>query len=202
LPANPEAMSSIQQQLLRDDAFLIGRCNNDALDLARKARVTTSSEQLGGEAENIVTGQTRAVHGDRGAPPDRTVPGSHRWMSDPAQTLPAWIQLAWDSPQAIKAVQLIFDTGLHRHLTLSHHDGYTARMQWGVPQPETVKDYTIEAYEGNNWIVMVSVTGNYQRRRSHTFTKEVVASVLRITVKTTNGMDHARVCEVRVSSTG
>ena len=36
--------------------------------------------------------------------------------------------LDWDAPQTMSEVQLIFDTGLHRHLTLSDHGGYTARM--------------------------------------------------------------------------
>lgn len=195
-----EAIGNIQQQLLRDDAFLIGRLNADPGDLARQAMVTASSEQRGGEAANVLTGQTRSVHGERGAPSHRNAPGSHRWMSDPDQGLPAWLRFDWDSPRSINEIQLIFDTGLHRHLTLSHHDGYTSRMKWGVPQPETVADYTIEAYAGDTWFAVATVTGNYQRRRRHTIADEFTALAIRITITATNGVDHARICEVRVMS--
>ncbi|MBI2479379.1 MAG: FAD-dependent oxidoreductase [Planctomycetia bacterium] len=200
LSGDGESMVRIQQQLLRDDAYLIGRRNEDEHDIAKLARVTASSELLGGEAVNVVTGQTRAVHGERGATPNRSLPGSQRWMSDPNQGLPAWTRLDWDSPRTIKEVQLIFDTGLHRHLTLSHHDGYTARMRWGIPQPETVKDYTIDAHDGHAWTVLTSIRGNYQRRRRHSFAQRVSAVALRISVTATNGIDHARICEVRVTA--
>ncbi|MBC8351733.1 MAG: FAD-dependent oxidoreductase [Planctomycetes bacterium] len=200
LSRDANALRGIQQQLLCDDAFLIGRCNDDPKDLALSARVTASSSQLGCEAANILTGQTRAVHGERGARPTRNCPGTHRWMSEPDCGLPAWIQLDWESPQEIKEVQLIFDTGLHRHLTLSHHDGYTARMKWGCPQPETVSDYTIEIQDGHSWLTMTSVNGNYQRRRRHEFGDEVSTQALRITVTATNGTDHACIMEVRVLS--
>ena len=46
---------------------------------------------------------------------------------------------------------MVFDTGLHRDLTLTHHDGYCARMEWGRPQPEPVRDYTISGSDGSEW---------------------------------------------------
>src|SRR5690606_124076 len=136
--------------------------------------------------------------GERGAPQGRYREGSNRWMSDPAAGLPAWIQLDWDKPQSVSEVQLIFDTGMHRHLTLSHHDGYTSRMLWGEPQPETVCDYTIEGHDGHQWQPLVSVKGNYQRRRRHRVTPASPIEKLRVTVTKTNGLDHARIMEVRV----
>ncbi len=200
LPNDVAAMKRIQQQLLRDDAFLIGKHHEDSHDLARRAKVTASSQQHDGEAINVLTGQTRSVHGTRGVMPDRNSPGTHRWMSDPNHDLPAWIQFDWDSPQAINEVQIVFDTGLHRHLTLSHHDGYASRMQWGIPQPETVRDYVIEAYDGAEWNTIITVQGNYQRRRRHLLAEELSASAVRISVTATNGLDHVRICEV--SATG
>ena len=133
-------IDEIQQQLLRDDAFLIGQIG----EMVRPDRITASSEQPGGEASNVVSGQTRCVHGERGASRDRANAGTHRWMSD---GLPAWIELEWDSPIEVREIQLIFDTGMHRHLTLSHHDGYTSKMIWGQPQPETVRDFKIEGFD-------------------------------------------------------
>ncbi|WP_339733317.1 FAD-dependent oxidoreductase [uncultured Gimesia sp.] len=196
--SNPRLISQIQQRLLRDDAYLVGIRNEDEADFARTARITASSEQTGFEAVNVVSGQTRSVQGDRGAPPERSFPGGHRWMSDPAEGLSATLQLEWKTPIRLSEIQLIFDTGLHRHLTLSHHDGYSSRMIWGESQPETVRDYSIEVYDGSEWKTVETVIGNYQRRRVHRVETGVSVSQLRIVVTDVNGVDHVRICEIRV----
>ena len=198
LASNESAMHAIGQRLLRDDAYLIGRSNSDAADVARLARVSASSELTGGEAANVVSGVTRSVHGKRGAPPTRRVTGTQRWMSDPADGLPVWLQLEWENAVTVREVQLIFDTGLDRHLTLSHHDGYTRRMQWGQPQRETVRDYTIEVCDSEGRQNAVEVTENYQRLRRHTLSVDRPVKTMRIHVSQTNGLDHARIAEVRV----
>jgi hypothetical protein len=90
---------------------------------------------------------------------------------------------------------------LHRFLTLSQADGYTARMNWGRPQPETVRDYRLEVEIRGAWRVIHTEVGNYQRRRVHRFAERLdTVSALRIVVTVTNGLDHARICEVRVYS--
>ena len=198
LATDPEAVATIQQRLLYDDAFLIGRRNQDPNDIARSARISASSELSGAEASEVVSGVTRSVHGPQGAPPRRDAPGTHRWMSDPRTGLPTRLMLEWDRPVTIRAVQIIFDTGLHRQLTLSHHDGYTSRMHWGRAQPETVRDYTIEVEQDVAWEPIVEVTNNYQRRRRHAVDPNRTTRRLRINVTATNGLDHARIMEVRV----
>lgn len=199
LLARPDLITRVQQRLLRDDAYLIGHVNEDPGDVARRARVRASSAQQAGPAENILTGQTRATHGPLGAPPSRTLPGTHRWMSDPAQGLPAWIELEWDAPICPKEIRIVFDTGLHRVLTLSHSDAFVKRMVWGRPQPETVADYMIEARtSAGQWQRLTEVRGNYQRLRVHKVDQQVETTCLRITCTATQGIDHARICEVRV----
>ncbi len=198
LADEPEAVRAIQQRLLRDDAYLVGVVNEDGEDLALKAEVVASSEQDEGLAANVVSGQSRAVDGPNGAPPGRAVPGTNRWMSDPADGLAAWIELRWPEPVAVSDVQLVFDTGMHRVLTLSHSDVYTERMAWGRPQPETVRDYRVEAFLGGESVELADVTGNYQRLKRHRLSKQVEADSIRITVTATNGIDDARINEVRV----
>ena len=229
IAATPTLVHAIQQRLLRDDAYLVGVARDDAADLAPGAAVSASSAQPGGEPALVLSAQTRAVHGPAvaapaatanqwenvlqelatgkstalytSAPPDRARPGLHRWMSDPAAGLPATLELRWTAPVAVREVQLIFDTGLHRFLTLSQADGYTARMDWGRPQPETVRDYRIEVESAGIWRVVHAETGNYQRRRVHRLPGPVAATAaVRLVVTATNGLDHARICEVRVYS--
>ena len=67
----------------------------------------------------------------------------------------------------------------------------------GRPQPETVKDYTIEAQVEGQWRQIVRVHGNYQRRVVHRIEADFF-NALRINVTATNGVDHVRICEVRV----
>jgi hypothetical protein len=144
----------------------------------------------------IETGRARTLH--TSAPPDRAFPGTHRWMSDPAEGLPAWLELRWPAPATFDEVQLTFDTGQHRFLTLSQADGYTRRMHWGEPQPETVRDYALEIETVAGWSVVHREQGNYQRRRVHRLASSVTTAAVRIKVEATNGLDHARILEVRV----
>ena len=193
---------SIQQQLLRDDAYVIGQVNADPRDLAKfhSSSVTASSTyDSTTTADLILTGQTRAVYGSGGAAPGQFVSGTNRWIS---KSLPASIDVTFEFPVEVAEVQVVFDTGMHRALTLSVHSGF-AGMLWGKPQPETVADYTVSAQTGpNTWITIADVKGNYQRRRVHTPTKAVQrVTALRILVTGTNGDDKAIVNEVRVYNT-
>ncbi|MFW6060114.1 MAG: FAD-dependent oxidoreductase [Phycisphaeraceae bacterium] len=202
LADDARVMRAIQQRLLRDDAYLIGRLNEDEHDLARCATARASSETEDGPASNVLSGQTRSVHGPRGAPTDRAHPGTHRWMSDPAADLPAHLELHWNEPITLGEVQLIFNTGLHRVLTHSHADAYMQRMHWGEAQPETVRDYEVHARVDGQWRRIVAVRGNYQRRQRHPLDEAVAADGLRVTVNATNGVDQARICEVRAYAPG
>ncbi len=102
---------------------------------------------------------------------------------------------------AVSEVQLIFDTGLHRFLALSQADGYTARMDRGRPQAETVRDYWLENESGGMWRTVHSEAGNDQRRRVHCRAGGGARGAAWLVVVTaTNGPAHARICEVRVYS--
>lgn len=197
IKAHPELVKKIQQQLSRDDAFLIDGAGFDPADLIHEATISSFSEQTGGEAIHIASIQSRSVHGKLGASPNRARPGTHRWMSDPADGFPASLQITWQTPIKISQIHLVFDTGLHRHLTLSQLDSYSDSMIWGSPQPETVKDYKIETIEGEQWSQVLSITDNYQRKKTHRF-DNLTTSAIRIIVTATNGLDHARICQVRV----
>ncbi len=201
LSACEAAMRAIRQKLTCGDAFLLDE-DFSSDNLASDARISASSELPGGEAINVVSRQTRSVHGERGAAPERREAGWHRWRSDPVDDLPAWLMLEWDGAREIRELALVFDTGLHRHLTLSQHDGYTAtKMIWGQAQPETVRDYRIEARAANGeWRQLANVEGNYQRLRRHRFDDtETRFDALRIVMTATNGNSEARICGLRIA---
>lgn len=179
-----DGIKDLQQQLLKDDAYIIGAVNSDPLDLARKARVTASSELEGNPAANVINGVHRRVYEK-----------SNRWVSDPKQSLPQSIELRWTEPQRLREVHLVFDTGLNRRLSLSLDNNFNTKVLRG-PQPETVKDYELQVLDGESARKIASVQGNYQRKRIHTF-DPVSAKGLRLVIKGTQGDASARVFEVR-----
>ena len=146
----------------------------------------------------VVAGQYYALY----TTPDLAVPGDYRpanitngvtrivgiatnmWASDPEQPLPQWVELAWDEPQRISAVYLIFDTDMNAAF-------HTA------PLPvQCVRDYELSFHDGARWVAVAEERGNFQRRRVHRF-EAVDTSRLRLTVHATNGDKSARVFEVR-----
>jgi len=191
-------IQAIQQSLLRQDCFIPGISAADPADLARRARAAASSEQSRAPAASVIDGHTRATFGPGGTHPEQTAPGLHRWMSEPSAGLPAALTLAWDESVTVRSVQFIFDSGLHRLLTLSQSDKLTARMCWGRPQPELVADFVLEGRTENGWEPLSRIEGSRQRRVVVDLPASVTLRELRLTVLKTHGIDHARVCEVRV----
>jgi len=94
-------------------------------------------------------------------------------------------------------VQITFDSGFHRELTLTHQDSLNKRMI-RAPQPETVRDYELlwQAHGSDKWTSLGQFTGNYQRLRRHEF-PPVRAGALRVKVTATHGSKEARIYEVR-----
>ena len=189
--ASPAHLTSIQQEILRQDGFLIGVPNVDPGDLARQSVVTASDWQDDGAPANVIDGYTRSTHGPGGSRPGAMPPGTHRWIS---RTLPAWLRLDWESGREISEVQIIFDTGLHRPLTLTQSDVVHSRNHWG-PQPETVRHYRLTLHTAGQSLVFEE-KDNYLRRRVHHFPAQLVRG-LTLDVFASHGAPEARICEIR-----
>ena len=73
----------------------------------------------------------------------RDLPGKteNAWAT-PMREGGVWVQLEWKQPRTISHVQITFDTGFQRVLTLTHQDDFNAKMI-RAPQPETVRDYEL-----------------------------------------------------------
>ncbi len=179
-----QAIHDLQQQLLKDDAYIIGATNSDSLDLARTAEIRASSETVQGRAANVIDGVTRGVG-----------PATHRWISDPQQKMPQWIELRFRKPARIREVHLTFDTALNRSMTLTLSDHQNAKMIRHA-QPETVRDYELQILDKGGAKTVAQVTGNYLRKKLHRF-DPVTASGLRLNINATNGDASARVFEIR-----
>jgi len=178
-------LKSYQQMLLRDDQTIRNVRNEDPKDLARKANVTASGEVEGSKAAHVTNGWVRDMPGQ----------WANRW-GGPMTDDGAWLELTWDQPQTISEIQITFDSGFHRELTLSEQTKRQQKMIAG-PQPETVKDYTITAKTDNGeYKTIAEIKGNYLRLRRHNI-DPIKSKNLRIQIHATNGADEARIYELR-----
>jgi len=202
-------LEELQQTLLRDDQTIKGRANQDPNDLARLARVTASAEYGQAIAANVINGQNRDIPPvDMQFVPEQDVPARlagnraasqlqiNQWAA-PMSAEGAWIELDWDRAQTIRHIQITFDSGFHRELTLSASDRINQGMLRAA-QPETVRDYSVShrAPGRKELIPMAHVQGNYQRV-NRLRVGPVEAQSIRIHVTATNGDEFARVFEVR-----
>ena len=179
----------LQQVLLRDDQTIRDLRNEDRDDLARLASVCASAESPGTPSANVINGVTRDIPG-----------GSINRWSAPQGPGGAWIELSWPKPQSISCVQITFDSGFARELTLSASDDVNEGIIRG-PQPETVKDYEIQHRPdaGGEFRELVEVRGNHQRLKRHVF-QPVKTEAIRVHVSATNGDALARIFEIRCYS--
>lgn len=186
LASDEGRVRELQRTLLRDDQTINHRRNDDPADLARQAHITASSEAEGAPAANVLDGFVRDEPGG----------AVHRWSGEIGPD-GAWIELAWDAPQTLRRVQITFDTGFPRELTLSSSDGITSGII-RAPQPETVRDYRLESRTDARgpWTPLAEVTQNHQRLVRHDFSP-VTARAVRLHVSATNGDKLARVFEIR-----
>lgn len=191
---DPALVRQAQQQLLRQGAYVPAILLEDR-NLAAEAQIAASSEQEQGAAALVVNRHTRSVHGPKGVKPGWTEPGTHRWMSDPADAEP-WLEFRWKEPVSLHRVTLVLDTGLHRMLALTHQDSFAVRMAWG-PQPETLKEFRLLASIGDSPVQeLAHVRDNYLRQLEFELDGKPFDR-LRLEVLATNGADHARVVEIR-----
>lgn len=114
---------------------------------------------------------------------------TNQWASDPARSLPQWLQLEWQVPVTFNTIHLTFDTDMNRPPM-----AYSPAPA-GVPQ--CVKDYTLEAEVDGSWISIVVEKNNILRKRIHRI-PELKASRLRVIVHAPHGDASARIFEVRV----
>jgi hypothetical protein len=180
----------LRQTLLRDDQTIRDARNEDPADRARQATATASATLEGSHPANVIDGQVRNMQHEM----------SHRWVA-PLGTDGTWLELSWPTPQRLAHVQLTFDTGFHRELTLTASDGHNAHIVRG-PQPETVRDYTVSIRTAQGEAVVVArVEGNHQRLRRHELEPlDALAVVIHVTA--TGGSENVSIYEVRCYSPG
>ncbi|MFC2076022.1 FAD-dependent oxidoreductase [candidate division KSB1 bacterium] len=181
-------IETLKQSLLRDDIFLIGTTHSDPLDLARDSKVTAGSNRDSCEPARVIDGRARNWGEEL-----------HLWASTSLDPRHAWIQLDLGASHNLGEIQLAFDTNYTRPLTFSLDDRLHRKMASG-PQPETVKDFDISIRKDGSWSKAAEIRDNYQRLRRVDL-DGLPGDAVRIDVRQTNGLDHARIFEIRCYET-
>ena len=178
-------IEEVQQRLLYDDCYLPGMKQNDPKDLARRAKISATSEIPGCEAANLISGITRKENGL-----------SNVWQSAPLSEGNPSVSFGLDGIHAVSQVQLVFDPNLSRPLKITMSPKRQAEQVKGTP-PELVKDYDVVLCHEGKEIAKHEVRGNYQRLNRIDF-ESAEADEVRIDILATNGIEAARVYEVRI----
>lgn len=100
---------------------------------------------------------------------------STRWASE-KDLLPQWLEVSWSQKQRIRGAKIMFE------------NAYAA-------------NYTIQTWNGTDWINQTSVTGNNALEKTHTFNETVETSKVRVYITAFSLFDRVSIWELKVFST-
>lgn len=110
------------------------------------------------------------------------------WKSDPALSLPQWVDLKWETPMTFTSIELTFPG----HLIREYHAYDPFYLD-----PQCPRDYELQILNNIGWETIVTVKNNYQRHRKHVLKNPILANNLRVLITRTNGDKSAQIYEVR-----
>lgn len=183
LPAqiyNDGYINELQEQLLRDDAYIPNRPAQDLNDLARSAKLSASST-TSGSADLLIDGYSRDE-----------VDAIHHWESD---GVGATLTLTWERAVEICEAVIKCNTNLQKTISLRPDPGRKETILKTLP-PEMLKCCEVEILQDNRWVKVGSVEDNIHRLIEIKFAK-VETTSLRFKLNETYGAPNVRLFEVR-----
>ena len=179
-------IAELQQNLLKNDCYLIGTRNTDPHDLARNASLSATSERPGCEAANVVNGVARS-----------TDLATNLWCSNGLSNEGETLTLKLGKPSPVSSIRLTLDPNLSEERCISVSKAFIEKEPIGVA-PELLKDYDVIVLLDGIAQWSRQVTANHQRLNVYDLPEAVLADEVRICVAATNGAPDARIFEVRI----
>lgn len=173
--------NELQEQILRDDAFIPNRPARDPKDLARAASLIFASSTTSGDAKLLTDGYSRDV--------GQVV---HHWQSE---GLPADVQFEWEKPVTLSKVEIKCDTNVHRNIMMRKDSRNDQNFTNTVPA-ELLKSLEVEARVDGKWVVLGTNAKNRTRLIKFQFAP-VKTTAIRLRLKETYGNPNVRLFEVR-----
>ncbi len=175
-------INELQEQLLRDDAFIPKRPSKDPNDLVRKASVIFASSTLTGDATLLSNGYSRDIDGN-----------INHWQSD---GLAAEVQIEWEMPIDISKIEVKCDTNLQRNIMMRKDSANTKIYNNTIPN-EMVKSIQIEARINGKWSKVSEVSNNTSRLIKFKFDVQIGVTAIKLKVLETYGHKNVKLFEVR-----
>ncbi len=170
----------LQEQLLRDDAYIPNRPAFDPKDLARKAVFKASSTKSGN-----VSLLTDGISRDE-------VDQLHHWQSN---GINEQLNMKWNEIQNISSVEIKCDTNLQTEIELHPNTDKMKNMIQGLP-PEILKSVSVEAFIDGAWKEIAKKDNNIHRLIQLNFAT-IKTDALRINLLETWGKESIKLFEVR-----
>ncbi len=133
-----------------------------------------------GAGENVSPeGKATASSIGWGLKPESAIDGrlDTRWASACSGGMPQWLQIEWSAPQELGGVHILFERAFARN-------------------------YTIQTWDGRNWVNVMNVTGNTLLERFHYFEQPVQTTKLRIYFTGDIGYGHISLWELEAYTRG
>lgn len=174
-------IQELQEQLLKDDAYIPNRPSRDSRDLAKKVSAIFASSTTSGHAKLLIDGYARDVQ--------HTI---HHWQSD---GMDANVQLEWEKPIQLSKVMLKCDTNTRRNIMLRKDSKNNDQFTNTIPV-EMLKSLDLEVRIDGKWVKVGENLSNRKRLIQFDFDK-VKTTAIKINLKETYGAKNIRLYEVR-----
>ncbi|WP_282123846.1 FAD-dependent oxidoreductase [Algibacter mikhailovii] len=171
----------LQEQLMRDDAYIPERPAKDPLDLARTANNISASSTLSGDVNLLIDGVSRDELGE-----------IHHWQS---KGLDAEVIFEWNNPIAISSVEIKCDTNVKKNIMMLKNTRENQSYTTIIP-PELIKSISLELKIDGIWQNYGTQNDNQRRLIKFNFdNKEITA--FKIKAHDTYGAENIKLFEVR-----
>ncbi|TYA92114.1 FAD-dependent oxidoreductase [Seonamhaeicola marinus] len=171
----------LQEQLIRDDAFIPNRPANDANDLTKSASLIFCSTTTSGDAKNLLNGISRDIDGN-----------INHWQSD---GLNAEVQLEWETAVEISTVELKCDTNVKRNIMM-RKDSKNDELYGNHVPIEMLKSLSVHGRVNGKWQDLGTIEANRTRLIKFNFKPSKVTAV-KLKLKDTYGAKNIKLFEVR-----
>lgn len=174
-------INELQEQLLRDDAFIPYRPSKDPKDLVKKASLIFASSTSSGDANNLNDGWSRDYNKK-----------IHHWESE---GLPSEVQVEWKNKVSLSKIEIKCDTNVKRNIMLRRDSLDNDIYGTSIPK-ELLKSLEVEARVNGNWVKLGNENKNRKRLIKFNF-DTVETTAIRIRLKDTYGHKNVKLFEVR-----
>ncbi|WP_111706189.1 FAD-dependent oxidoreductase [Lutibacter citreus] len=174
-------IKDLQEQLLRDDAYIPFRPANDKNDLAKQASLIFGSSTKSGDTKNLINGISRDIDGN-----------INHWQAD---GLNAELQLEWKKPILLSKVEVKCDTNLHKTIFMHKLSPENEKHTSIIPK-ELLKSMEVQARVKGEWVNIGELNNNQTRLIKFNF-EQIKTTAIRLKLKETYGAENIKLFEVR-----